>query len=71
MCKLRACFVLTGDTLYSTNGELIDWYVGGSSVNQMAESVRLLQDLILTKQVLRLLILKTGNNKTCILTFLY
>ena len=58
ICKLRACFVSIGDTLYSTDGELIDWYVGGSSVKQMAKSARLLYDLILTKQVLRLLIFK-------------
>lgn len=34
----------TGDTLYKTDEQLIDWYVGGSSVAQMARSVEKLVD---------------------------
>ena len=54
LCMLfsYSVFIYTGDTLYSTSGELIDWYVGGSSVNQMAQSVRRLSDVILTKNVI-------------------
>ena len=44
-------FFNKGDTLYATDGELIDWYVGGSSVNQMAQSVRRLSDLMLSEKV--------------------
>ena len=44
-----------GDTLYRTSGELIDWYVGGSSVSQMANSIRHLTEIINTKKVLRLI----------------
>ena len=48
---MLAYFLCLGDTLYSTSGELIDWYVGGSSVNQMAQSVRRLYNLITDKEV--------------------
>ena len=38
--------LVTGDTLYQTDEQLIDWYVGGSSVAKMAESVRRLSHLL-------------------------
>ena len=41
----------SGDTLYSTSGELIDWYVGGSSVDQMVQSVRRLSEIIESEKV--------------------
>jgi len=43
--------LVTGDTLYSTTGELIDWYVGGSSVIQMVQSVRRLSEILESKKV--------------------
>ena len=46
-----------GDTLYRTSGELIDWYVGGSSVSQMANSIRRLTEIINSKQVIYILLL--------------
>ena len=54
---MLAYFLCLGDTLYSTSGELIDWYVGGSSVNQMAQSVRRLYNLITDKEVGILLVM--------------
>ena len=43
----RAAGVLaTGDTLYATDEELIDWYPGGSSVTRMGQSVKMLMDLV-------------------------
>ncbi len=36
----------TGDTVYATDGELIDWYPGGSSVSAMCSSVKTIAGIV-------------------------
>ena len=60
-----------GDTLYSTTGELIDWYVGGSSVIQMLQSVRRLSEILESKKVsiLHSKFLKLKICQHCVMNF--
>ena len=47
--------MFTGDTLYSTKEELIDWYPGDSDVSAMAKAVTDIRDTY--KYILRCVVL--------------
>ena len=59
----HAGLLVTGDTLYQTDEQLIDWYVGGSSVAKMAESVACLRQILAEDK--RLTTVLPGHN--CVL----
>jgi len=58
-----AGLLVTGDTLYQTDEQLIDWYVGGSSVTKMAQSVARLRQILAEDK--RLTTVLPGHN--CVL----